>query len=204
MQCVKRPTFKMERELASQGFMVIGVDEVGCGSLAGPVIAAAIHLPLNFRLGAINDSKLLKPCQREEIFALFIRRGLKFTIGMATREEVDKLNVRRASLLAMKRAVLAFRGASFALVDAWKIPGIKMPQLGIIHGDRFVKSIAAASIVAKVVRDRLMAESDADFSGYFFRKHKGYGTRLHRDLIRKLGPSPLHRRTFLKKLGFAS
>ncbi|MBI5413148.1 ribonuclease HII [Candidatus Peregrinibacteria bacterium] len=201
---MKYPTFKIEKELKSRGHFVIGVDEVGCGALAGPVIAAAIHLPLNFRLAAINDSKLLKPHQREEIFALFVRRGLQFTIGMATHKEVDKLNVRQASLLAMKRAVSAFRGATFALVDAWKIPGIKMQQRGIIHGDRLVKSIAAASIVAKVVRDRLMSEFDADFPGYFLKKHKGYGTRLHYDSIKKMGPSPLHRRTFLKKTGFAS
>lgn len=204
MHNMKCPTFKNERELAKRGYLVIGVDEVGCGSLAGPVIAAAIHLPLNFRLAAIHDSKLLKPHQREEIFALFVRRGLQFTIGMATHKEVDKLNVRQASLLAMQRAVSAFRGATFALVDAWKIPDIKIEQRGIIHGDRLVKSIAAASIVAKVVRDRLMTEFDEDFPGYSFKKHKGYGTRLHYELIEKIGPSPLHRRTFLKKMSFAS
>lgn len=198
---MKNPSFLHERALASQGYFVIGVDEAGCGCLAGPVIAAAIHLSFNSRIGAITDSKLLKAEKREKILLRFIELGLRWTVGMATAEEVDRYNVRKASLLAMKRAVLAFKGATFALVDAWTIPQLKIPQRGIIHGDRLVKSIAAASIVAKVVRDRLMEEYDREYPAYKFTQHKGYGTALHRSILKKLGPTTIHRLTFLKNFG---
>lgn len=206
-----RPTFKVEKEL--KGYFVIGVDEAGCGCLAGPVVAVAVHLPFNSRISEINDSKLLKAEKRSEIFERLIKIGIKFAVGIASPREIDKLNIRRATLLAMKRAIDAFIGAEtsfqksligpppfFALVDAWKVPGIKIPQRGIIHGDRLVKSIAAASIIAKVVRDRLMLLWDAEYEGYFFAKHKGYGTELHRAVLKKRGPTPIHRRSFLKKL----
>lgn len=193
------PNFHHERRLTALGHTVIGVDEVGCGCLFGPVVSAAVCLPLNSRIGNIRDSKLLAAEKREEIFKRFIDIGICFTVGMATAEEIDKLNIRRASILAMKRAVDAFFGATFALVDAWKIPDLKISQLGIIHGDRLVKSIAAASIIAKVVRDRLMREYDKDFSGYGLARHKGYATKIHRDAIRRLGTTPLHRKSFLSK-----
>lgn len=198
---MRSPSFYLERQLVREGYFVIGVDEAGCGCLAGPVIAAAVHLPFTSRIGSITDSKLLKPEKREKIVERFIELGLRWTIGMATAQEIDEINVRRASLLAMKRAVDAFRGATFVLVDAWKIPDITIPQRGIIHGDRLVKSIAAASIIAKVVRDRLMKEFELEFPGYGLAIHKGYGTEAHRTALLKLGPTPLHRRTFLKKLG---
>lgn len=198
------PSFHHERELARLGHFVIGVDEAGCGCLAGPVVAAAVHLPLHSRIGTLNDSKLLRKEKREEILERFIKLGMKWTIGIADASEVDCFNVRQATLLAMKRAVLAFRGATFVLVDAWTIPKLKIPQRGIIHGDRLIKSIAAASIIAKVVRDRLMEEYDAEFPNYQFAKHKGYGTAVHRKILKKLGPTVLHRRTFLKKLGIAA
>lgn len=198
------PSFLHERELSYLGHFVIGVDEAGCGCLAGPVIAAAVHLPMNSRIEILNDSKLLRREKREEIFERFIELGMKWTVGMATAAEIDRFNIRQATLFAMRRAVLAFHDASFALVDAWTIPQIKIPQRGIIHGDRLVKSIAAASIIAKVVRDRLMEEYDREYPGYKFAQHKGYGTKLHRKLLRKLGPSSLHRRSFLKKLEIAA
>jgi ribonuclease HII len=202
---MRYPSFQHERELFAFGHLVIGVDEAGCGCLAGPVIAAAVHLPLNSRIGILNDSKLLRREKREEILERFIELGIKWTVGMADASEVDRFNVRQATFLAMKRAVLAYRGKFlFALVDAWTIPHIKIPQRGIIHGDRLVKSIAAASIIAKVVRDRLMEEYDAEFPGYQFAKHKGYGTALHRSILKKLGPCALHRRTFLKKMESAA
>lgn len=197
------PTFFYERKLSAKGHLVIGVDEAGCGCLAGPVIAAAVHLPLNSRLSEINDSKLLTRAKREDLLIKFIELGMDWTIGMASAAEVDKLNVRKATYLAMRRAINAFNGATFALIDAWKIPDIKIPQTGIIHGDRLVKSIAAASIIAKVVRDRLMCEYDKDFPRYGFAVHKGYGTVMHRRALRRLGHSMLHRKTFLKKLGIA-
>lgn len=193
------PNFSHERCLIALGHTVIGVDEAGCGCLFGPVVAAAVHLPLNSRIGNLNDSKLLSAEAREEIFARFIELGMSFTIGMATAKEIDKLNIRRASILAMKRAIEAFSSATFVLVDAWKIPDLRLAQLGIIRGDRKVKSIAAASIIAKVVRDRLMYEYDKDFFGYGLAQHKGYATKIHRDAIRRLGPTPLHRKTFLSK-----
>lgn len=191
------PNFNHERRLIALGHTIIGVDEAGCGCLFGHVVAAAIHLPLNSRIGNINDSKLLSAKAREEIFAQFIKLKIPFTVGIASAKEIDELNIRRATLLAMKRAVGAFSGATFALVDAWKIPDLKIEQMGIIRGDRKVKSIAAASIIAKVVRDRLMCEYDKDFPEYGLAKHKGYATKIHREAIRRLGATPLHRRSFL-------
>lgn len=200
----RHPSFRFEKELAAQGHLVIGVDEAGCGCLAGPVVAAAIHLPLASRIGRIADSKLLTAREREAIFEQFILLGMRFTVGIASAKEIDTLNIRRATYLAMKRAIDAFQGATFALIDAWKLPDIKILQRGIIHGDRIVKSIAAASIIAKVVRDRLMREYDDDFPGYGLAIHKGYATSMHRKALRRRGPSALHRRTFLKKLGYTS
>lgn len=192
-----RPNFLYEKNLSKNGHIVIGVDEAGCGCLFGPVVAAAVHLSLNSRIGNINDSKLLSANSREEIFARFIELKIPFTVGIASAKEIDKLNIRRATLLAMKRAVDAFSGATFALVDAWKIPDLGIGQLGIIRGDRKVKSIAAASIIAKVVRDRLMQEYDKDFPGYNLAQHKGYATKIHREAIKRLGPTQFHRRSFL-------
>lgn len=198
--CMHAPTFLHERALARDGHVVIGVDEVGCGCLAGPVIAAAVHLPITTRMPLIRDSKLLSAGQRESIFAEFLVRGVQWTIGLATVAEIEELNIRRASYLAMRRAIESFKGATFALIDAWHIPELSIAQRGIIKGDRIVKSIAAASIVAKVVRDRLMREYDQDFPGFGLGIHKGYATAFHRRAILKHGPTPLHRKTFLKKL----
>ncbi|MEK7523520.1 MAG: ribonuclease HII [Patescibacteria group bacterium] len=200
------PTFHNERELAAQGYLTIGVDEVGCGCLAGPVVAAAVHLPLHSRMANIKDSKLLRPAAREKLFEEFLKRGITFSLGIATVQEVDAINVRQASLLAMWRALTGFlenlekSKKPFALIDAWHVPYIKIPQRGIIHGDRLVKSIAAASIIAKVARDRLMHEYERDFPGYGLAQHKGYATAVHRRALTQLGPSSLHRRSFLKKI----
>lgn len=136
---------------------------------------------------------------REAIFGKFLELDIKFGIGIASAHEVDVYNVRQASLLAMRRAVCAFgSGATYALVDAWKIPGIKILQRGIIHGDRLVKSIAAASIIAKVCRDRLMMDYDREFPGYGLAQHKGYGTAYHKAALRKLGLSTIHRKSFCR------
>lgn len=200
---MRPPSFQFERELLAQGHaLVVGVDEAGCGCLAGPVIAAAVHLPFSVRIAAITDSKLLTTRKREEVFEQLLRHRLSFTVGMASVSEIDQLNIRRAGLLAMRRAIEAFEGATFALIDAWTVPGLRIGQKGIIHGDRLVKSIAAASIIAKVVRDRLMEEYDKDFPGYGIARHKGYATVLHRQFLQKLGPSELHRRSFLKNFKF--
>lgn len=230
---MRAPTFHHERELRQAGHLPIGVDEAGCGCLAGPVVAAAAHLPLDSRMGEIRDSKLLSRQQRERLLEEFRRRGYRWAIGIASVEEIDRLNIRNASLLAMRRAVeallfsVSLRGARgdeaisnsvhergdchgpiaicprndgvvhyFALVDAWTIPNLPIPQRGIVHGDRLVKSIAAASIIAKTTRDALMDALDVQFPEYGFKKHRGYATDAHREAIRKFGPSVNHRLTF--------
>ncbi|MFA6521567.1 MAG: ribonuclease HII [Candidatus Gracilibacteria bacterium] len=197
---MKKPTYKLEKALEKDGHFVVGVDEVGCGCLAGPVLAVAFHLPLNAGISEIHDSKLLSAKKRVEIVEKIIKKRLKWTVGIATPQEIDRLNIRQASLLAMRRAVEAFEGATFVLVDAWTIPNLKIPQKGVIHGDQKIKSVAAASIIAKVIRDYLMAEYDLDYPGYGLGKHKGYGTKEHVSALEKLGPSAIHRMTFLKNL----
>lgn len=207
------PTFKVERELAAQGFRrVVGVDEAGCGALAGPVVAAAVILPTDSRIGGIRDSKLLDERRREELYTVILERASVWSIGVASVEEIAMLNIRGANLLAMRRAVEALnvhfssiekkcvhtviKPIDYLLVDAWTIPGITVPQRGIIRGDLTVKSIAAASIIAKVTRDRLMAQLALEFPQYGFEIHKGYGTKSHREAIIEYGPCPFHRLSF--------
>ncbi|MBI4433915.1 ribonuclease HII [Candidatus Uhrbacteria bacterium] len=201
---MRSPTFHAERAYMTQGFFPIGVDEVGCGCLAGPVVAAAMHLPMHARLPEVRDSKLLSPMQRERLVATFSKRGYRWTIGMASVEEIDQLNIRRATYLAMRRAIETFLGAGYAagpaaaLIDAWTLPEVSIPQRGIVHGDRLVKSIAAASIVAKVARDQMMRELHEQYPEYGFAMHKGYATTLHRAAIVRYGLTPVHRRSFCR------
>lgn len=173
--------------------MIVGVDEVGSGALAGPVYAGAVVLPLDSRLGRIQDSKLLHAEAREELSPLIKQRSLAWSVGAATVEEITELGIRGATLLAMRRAVEDILQADYVLVDAWTIPGITIPQNGIIRGDRYVKSIAAASIIAKVERDQLMRELGETYPEYGFDVHKGYATSGHRQAIHKYGPCPIHR-----------
>lgn len=197
---VQIPTFELERSLLASGYRAIaGIDEVGCGCLAGPVVAAAVLLPLNSRLGLIRDSKLLSPDQRRRLEPLLKSRVTGYGIGEAAVSEIEKLGLRRATLLAMRRAydtLAAAHAVDYILVDAWSIPELPVPQRAIIRGDRTVKSIAAASIIAKVHRDTLMARLAGEFPGYGFEEHKGYATAFHQDRLRALGPSPIHRKTF--------
>ncbi|MBI2482813.1 ribonuclease HII [Candidatus Uhrbacteria bacterium] len=196
------PTFHHERALLRDGYFPVGVDEVGCGCLAGPVVTAAMHLPLQSRLPEVRDSKLLSPKQRERLAAVFAERGYRWTIGAASVEEIDRLHIRQATYLAMRRAITAFldagyaTGSAYALIDAWTLPDLPIPQRGIIRGDALVKSIAAASIVAKVARDRLMCELHEQYPAYGFAIHKGYATAVHRAAILQHGLTPLHRRSF--------
>lgn len=194
------PTFCIEREVLAQGYeRIVGVDEVGCGALAGPVVAGAVILPLDSRIGALRDSKLLNEQRREELYPFIIARATAYAIGSASVEEIFLLGLRTATLLAMRRAVELIDGVDFALVDAWTIPDVAYPQRGIIRGDLKVKSIAAASIIAKVTRDRIMRELSKKYPEYGFGVHKGYGTRDHLDAIKKFGPCEIHRigyRTF--------
>lgn len=191
------PTFFHERELMRQGYrMIVGVDEVGCGALAGPVLASAVILPLTSRLSVIKDSKLLSKQQREVLYPRLIARVSAWAVGDASVEEIMKYGLRQATFLAMRRAVAQISGADYALVDAWKIPDLRIQQRNIVRGDRLIKSIAAASIIAKVTRDRLMQQYAEQFPAYAFDVNKGYATLQHRLAIAEFGPCPIHRLTY--------
>lgn len=192
------PTFTAEKAWYARGAcLIVGVDEVGAGAWAGPIVAAAASVPLNSRLGGIRDSKLLTAAAREELLATFAERGIRIATGEASVAEITRLGLRPANLLALRRAVEAFHEPPDAvLVDWYRIPDLSAPQEAFIRGDRRVKSIAAASIAAKVTRDRLMAEADLLYPGYGFGVHKGYGTAIHRRALAVQGPCPIHRMTF--------
>jgi len=198
MSPVKKPTFLEERALLASGFKFIaGVDEAGMGCLAGPVYAAAVILPLNSRIGLIRDSKTLSVLQRESIIDEIKMKAVAWAVGRASWQEVDELNIRGAGALAMKRAVDGLGTTpDFILTDAFRIPDITLPQKNVIRGDLTVKSIAAASIIAKVDRDREMQILDGKYPGYGFAKHKGYGTKIHKEALERLGPSPVHRMSY--------
>jgi len=192
------PTFAEERALIAAGFKLIaGVDEAGCGCLAGPVYAAAVILPLNSRLSLIRDSKLLSDGQRSKLSVDIKQRCTAWAVGIATHQEIDELNIRRASALAMRRAVEGLTvKPEYVLSDAFVISGLNIPCKNIIHGDALIKSIAAASVIAKVARDLLMDELDRKYPGYGFAAHKGYGTKQHQEALRRLGPCEIHRKTY--------
>jgi ribonuclease HII len=197
MSIRKSPTFKEERALLESGYTaIVGVDEAGCGALAGPVVAAAVIFPLNSRLKKIKDSKLLSPETREELYKLIMSRAEAVGVAQASVEEISKHNIRQATFMAMRRAVDQVPDVDFVLVDGWMLPGIPVPQKRIIKGDRTVKSIAAASIIAKVTRDRIMVQYAEAHPEYGFEQHKGYGTEGHKKAIKKHGPCPIHRTTF--------
>lgn len=192
-----KPTFHLRRDLLNDGFQrIVGVDEAGTGALAGPVFAAAVIFPTDSRLGAVDDSKKLTANQREALFDLIKERAHAWAVGKASVEEIMEKNVRQAAYLAMRRAVMAIKNVDFALVDAWKIPELPVPQKAIVKGDAKVKSIAAASILAKVSRDREMVAYGEHFPEYQFAKHKGYGTKVHRQAIEAHGPCAIHRLTY--------
>lgn len=191
------PTFKVERELLEQGYhAIVGVDEAGCGALAGPLVAAAAILPFDSRLGVLRDSKTLSHLQKDRLYDQIISVSPGWSVGIVTVEEIMTLALRPANLLAMKRAVEGVSLADFALVDAWTIPELTIPQRGIIRGDREVKSIAAASVIAKVTRDRMMTELAKEYPEYGFEEHVGYGTALHQARIKEFGPCKIHRLTY--------
>jgi ribonuclease HII len=176
---------------------VAGVDEVGRGCLAGPVVAAAVILDPARPVAGLRDSKLLTPARREELAARIEERAAAVGVGTADAREIDTLDILRATHLAMRRAVEALTVMpEFLLVDALTIPGVILPQQGIVHGDRLCASIAAASIVAKVRRDALMRRLHDTWPAYRFDANKGYGTPDHLEALRAHGASPLHRLTF--------
>ncbi len=182
---------------AAGALRVAGVDEVGVGPLAGPVVAAAVVLPERVDLPGLDDSKRVSRTARERLARAIREQALEVSVAAVEPEEIDRINVLRASLVAMRRAVCALRQApDHLLVDARTIPGVPMPQTGLVGGDAIDGSIAAASIVAKVHRDALMRALDARHPGYGFAEHKGYGTPSHLAALERLGPSPVHRRSF--------
>jgi ribonuclease HII len=197
---VKRthPNLRHERKLWNAGFeAVAGVDEAGVGPMAGPVVAAAVIFSPETFIKGVNDSKQLAQERREELFPLIKERVLAFGIGVACAAEVDQLNIFWATMAASERALAALcRTPDHVLVDGRLIPELKLPQTRIVGGDRKSFCIAAASIIAKVTRDRMMAEYDAQYPGYGFAQHKGYCTADHFAALDRLGPSPIHRRSF--------
>lgn len=179
---------------------IAGVDEVGRGPLAGPVVAAAVILPQDFGFPGINDSKKLSEKRREELYGVITSEALDFSIGMRSPEVIDRINILEATKEAMTEAVNGLKQRpDHVLIDALTLPSLDMPQTGIIRGDANCLSIAAASIVAKVTRDRMMAEYHRVYPAYGFDRNKGYGTKAHYEGIEKEGICPIHRRTFLKK-----
>ena len=192
------PTFTEERELIARGFTLIaGVDEAGCGCWAGPVVAAAVILPLNSRLKLIRDSKTLSHGQRLILVNEIKAWATAWSVGLASPEEIDLLNIRQADALAMKRAVLGLAVTPhYVLSDAFPIPGLDIPVKNLINGDARIKSIAAASIIAKVTRDDLMEKIDALHPEYGFVRHKGYGTKEHQAALAMHGPCDIHRKSY--------
>ena len=187
-----------ERQLRQEGFsFVAGVDEAGRGPLAGPVTAAAVILPADVEeLPGVFDSKQLKEGERDELFAgLYAVPGIRISVASATPEEIDRLNIVRATHEAMRRAVAGLKEADFVLVDGLPVQFL-LPSKNIIKGDAKCASIAAASIIAKVTRDREMMKLDELYPQYGFAKHKGYGTAEHLEALKKYGPSPVHRKSF--------
>ncbi len=194
--------WEIENAVAAQGFApVCGVDEAGRGPLAGPVCAAAVILPRGLVIPGLNDSKKLTERRREALYDVITAQALAYGVAFASEREIDELNILQATYLAMNRAIAAMGTApALALIDGNRNAGIAVPSRCVVGGDGKCASIAAASVLAKVTRDRYMLELDARYPGYGFAKHKGYGTAAHYAALRGKGPSEVHRRTFLKKM----
>jgi ribonuclease HII len=189
---------RLERKLWGQGLTLIaGVDEAGRGALAGPLVAAAVILPSGLELPGVRDSKKLTPSRREELYGSILERSLSWSWSCISPNEIDTLGLARANLLALREAVLGLAPMpEMVLVDHYIIPDLDIPMLGVAKGDAISQSIAAASILAKVIRDRLMRQVHFFYPQYGFSRHKGYGTSLHLEALRIWGPCPLHRRSY--------
>src|SRR5438067_7452965 len=188
----------LENALRRAGFMyVAGVDEVGRGCLAGPVVAAAVVLHPERHIPGVCDSKAVPAAERERLFDQIVKDAIAWAVASADPTEIDRINIHQASLTAMRRAVLALAPLpDIVLVDAFRIPNLPMAQRGVRHGDRRCTAIAAASIVAKVTRDREMLALHGQYPVYGFDRHKGYATADHRDAVTRFGYSDAHRRSF--------
>ena len=196
------PNYELERKYRADGYHVIcGVDEAGRGPLAGPVFAAACILPDGLEIPALNDSKKLTARKREALFDIICEKAVAYAIAYATPAEIDKMNILNADMLAMRRAIEQLSpAADLALIDGNIARDMPIPAYPIIKGDALSCSIAAASILAKVARDRMCLEDDRMYPQYGFAKHKGYGTKAHMEALQKYGPCPIHRKSFLKFL----
>lgn len=198
----KTPTLTEEQAQWKRGFQFIaGVDEAGRGPLAGPVVAAAVILPRESRnikwFKMIADSKILSESRREFLYERLNNEAMAVGVGVIDASTIDMVGIAKATRLAMKTAVKQLEPApDCLLIDYFRLPEVKLPQKGVVDGDTLCCSIAAASIIAKVTRDRLMVELDKMYPGYFFANHKGYGTEKHLECLRQLGASPIHRRSF--------
>ena len=193
--------WEMERTLRREGFaLVCGADEAGRGPLAGPVCAAAVILPEGCVLPGLNDSKKLTEKKREALFPLIREKAVSYGIAFASVEEIEQRNILAAALLAMDRAIGQLDPQpELALIDGNTVKGISVPARSVVHGDALCASIAAASVLAKVTRDRLMLALAEQYPQYGFERHKGYGTKEHYAALEKYGPSPVHRPSFLRK-----
>lgn len=197
------PDYSFEIECINNGYKAVcGVDEAGRGPLAGPVCAAAVILPQNCEIEGLNDSKKISEKKREKLFDVIKEKAISYCVAFASVEEIDEHNILQATFMAMNRAIVGLDvKADFALIDGNRTPtDIKVPSQTVIGGDAKSCSVAAASILAKVSRDRLMMEYNEKYPEYQFAKHKGYGTKLHCDLIKEYGPSEIHRMSFLKNI----
>lgn len=194
--------WEIEREYAEKGCKLIcGADEAGAGPLAGAVYAAAVILPLGLEIEGLNDSKKLSPKKREVLFDIIQKRAIAWSINWVDENEIDATDILRARLKAMDMCInMLDPAADFALIDGNRDKGIHCPHITVVKGDSHSANIAAASILAKVSRDRYMIAQDEIYPEYGFAKHKGYPTKAHYEALRKYGPCPIHRKTFLKNL----
>ena len=196
------PDYSYENAAKECGFKyVCGVDEAGRGPLAGPVCAAAVILPLGLEIEGLNDSKKLSEQKREKLYGIITEKAIDYYVAFGSLEEIEKYNILNATFLAMNRAINGLENVDFAIIDGNRTPkDIKVECATVVKGDAKSMSVAAASILAKVTRDRLLLEYDKKYPLYEFAKHKGYGTKLHTDLIKKYGPCEIHRLSFLKNI----
>lgn len=189
-----------EKEYESHGW-ICGIDEVGRGPLCGPVVASAVILPKDCQILYLNDSKKLSEKKREELYDVIMEQAIAVGIGMASPQKIDEINILQATYEAMRQAIAGLKVKPAVLLnDAVTIPGVDIPQIPIIKGDAKSVSIAAASIIAKVTRDRMMVEYDRMYPGYDLASNKGYGTKVHMEALRNVGPCEIHRRTFIKNI----
>ena len=196
------PSFEYEDKKYSEGYVAVcGCDEAGRGPLCGPVVAAAVILPRDTVIEGLDDSKKLTEKKREKLFDIIKEKAIAYSVAEASPEEIDSINILNASMLAMRRAIEGLSTkADFALIDGNCSRGFTIPTETVVKGDSKSYSIAAASVLAKVTRDRGCAELDRLYPEYGIAKHKGYPTKEHMDAVRQHGPSPIHRKSFLKFL----